>query len=101
MITLGAKLTDTVFVFGLQGHIQTSIAPNVIAFVIQGVYESGMSEYDDIYLFAGIPSVQQLINFDDAVTGFEVMVTDVEMSPKIKGIGSFCNSIHVNKFRYN
>lgn len=81
--TLGAKLTDTVFVFGLQGHIQTSIAPNVIAFVIQGVYESGMSEYDDIYLFAGIPSVQQLINFDDAVTGFEVMVTDVEMSPEI------------------
>jgi len=81
--TLGANLKDTVFVFGLQGHIQTSIAPNVIAFVIQGVYESGMSEYDDVYLFVGIPSVQQLINFNEAVTGFEVMVSDVEMSPEI------------------
>jgi lipoprotein-releasing system permease protein len=81
--TLGANLNDTVFVFGLQGHIQTSIAPNVIAFVIQGVYESGMSEYDDVYLFVGIPSVQKLINFNEAVTGFEVMVNDVEMSPEI------------------
>ncbi|MDP1678475.1 MAG: ABC transporter permease [Bacteroidota bacterium] len=81
--TLGAQLNDTVFVFGLQGHIQTSIAPNVIAFVIRGVYESGMAEYDDIYLFAGIPSVQQLINFEEAVTGFEVMVENVDHSPEI------------------
>ncbi len=81
--TLGAQLNDTVFVFGLQGHIQTSIAPNVIAFVIRGVYESVMAEYDDVYLFAGIPSVQQLINFEEAVTGFEVMVDNVDASPEI------------------
>jgi lipoprotein-releasing system permease protein len=81
--TLGTKLNDTIFVFALQGHIQTSIAPNVIAFVVKGVYESGMAEYDDIYLFAGIPPVQQLINYEDAVTGFEVMVDNVDNSPEI------------------
>lgn len=83
MTTLGASLHDTILVFGLQGHIQTTIAPNVMAFVITGVYESGMAEYDDIYLFTGIPAIQQLINYDDAVTGFEVMLTDVNSAPGI------------------
>ncbi len=77
LTTLGASLHDTLLVFGLQGHIQTTIAPNVMGFVVNGVYESGMSEYDDIYFFTTIPAVQQLINYDDAVTGFEIMVDDV------------------------
>lgn len=78
LTTIGASLHDTVLVFGLQGHIQTSIAPNVMAFVVNGIYESGMAEYDDVYLFVGIPAVQQLINFDAAVSGFEVMLDRVD-----------------------
>ncbi len=78
LTTLGASLHDTLLVFGLQGHIQTSIAPSVMAFVVNGIYESGMSEYDDIYFFVGIPAAQQLVNYENAVTGFEVMVRDVD-----------------------
>jgi lipoprotein-releasing system permease protein len=82
---LGASLNDTVLVFGLQGHIQTTLAPNVMGFVINGVYESGMSEYDDIYFFTGIPAVQQLINFEDAVSGFEVTLQNVDDAPRVAG----------------
>ncbi|NUN70385.1 MAG: ABC transporter permease [Bacteroidetes bacterium] len=78
LTTLGASLHDTLLVFGLQGHIQTSIAPSVLAFVVNGVYESGMSEYDDIYFFVSIPAAQHLVNFEGAVSGFEVMVQDVD-----------------------
>jgi lipoprotein-releasing system permease protein len=85
--TLGAKLNDTVLVFGLQGHIQTSIAPSVMAFVVRGVYESGMADYDDVFFFVGIPAAQELINFEEAVTGFEVMLYDVnEVSETAKEI---------------
>ncbi len=83
--TIGAGLHDTVLVFGLQGHIQTSLAPNVMAFVVNGVYESGMAEYDDVYLFAGIPAVQTLINFEGAVTGFEVMLENADDAPQTAG----------------
>ena len=82
LATIGAQLNDTVLVFGLQGHIQTVLAPNVMAFVVKGVYESGMSEYDDIYFYTGIPAVQQLINFDQAVSGFEIMLNDVNSAPE-------------------
>ncbi len=75
---LGAKVSDTLLVFGLQGHLQTSLAPNVLAFVVQGVYESGMAEYDDVFFFTGIPAAQELVNYDEAVTGFEVLVHDLD-----------------------
>jgi lipoprotein-releasing system permease protein len=75
---LGARLHDTLLVFGLQGHLQTSLAPNVMAFVVQGVYESGMAEYDDIFFFVGIPAAQDLINYEEAVNGFEILVHDID-----------------------
>lgn len=77
LATLGAGLNDTLLVFGLQGHIQTTLAPNVMAFVVRGIYESGMAEYDDVFFYVGIPAAQELINFEEAVTGFEVMLNDV------------------------
>ncbi|MFA6467358.1 MAG: ABC transporter permease [Bacteroidota bacterium] len=80
LTTIGANLHDTVLVFGLQGHLQTSLAPNIMAFVVNGIYESGMSEYDDIYFFTDIPAVQELINYDRAVSGFEILLTDVEQA---------------------
>ncbi|MFA5832842.1 MAG: ABC transporter permease [Bacteroidota bacterium] len=83
LTTLGAKIHDTLLVFGLQGHIQTTIAPNVMAFIVTGVYESGMSEYDDIYFYVGIPAAQQLINYEEAVSGFEVLLDDVNSAPEI------------------
>jgi lipoprotein-releasing system permease protein len=51
-----------------------------MAFVVNGIYESGMSEYDDIYFFTDIPAVQELINYDRAVSGFEILLTDVEQA---------------------
>ncbi|MEW6062519.1 MAG: ABC transporter permease [Bacteroidota bacterium] len=85
--TLGAQLYDTVLVFGLQGHIQTSIAPSVMAFVVKGIYESGMAEYDDVFFFVGISAAQELLNYEHAVTGFEVLLHDVNnASETAKGI---------------
>lgn len=78
--TLGVQLYDTVLVFGLQGHIQTSIAPSVLAFVVKGIYESGMAEYDDVFFFVGIPAVQELLNYEQAVNGFEVLLRDVNIA---------------------
>ena len=75
--TLGAQLHDTLLVFGLQGAIQTTLAPSVMAFVVEGAYESGMAEYDDINFYTSIQAAQELINFEDAVSGFEVMVKDI------------------------
>jgi lipoprotein-releasing system permease protein len=49
-----------------------------MAFVVQGVYESGMAEYDDVFFFTGIPAAQELVNYEKAVTGFEVLVHDLD-----------------------
>lgn len=81
--TLGAGVGDTLLVFGLQGHIQTSLAPNVMAFVVRGIYESGMAEYDDVFFYVSVPAAQELVNFEQAVTGFEVTLANVDDAPAV------------------
>lgn len=80
--TIGAGLHDTVLVFGLQGSMDNIVSPNVVAFVVNGIYESGMGEYDDVYLYTSIPAAQQLTNMMGAVGGFEVMLDRAEEAPE-------------------
>jgi lipoprotein-releasing system permease protein len=37
-----------------------------------------MAEYDDIFFFVGIPAAQDLINYEEAVNGFEILVHDID-----------------------
>ncbi len=77
LLKLNAKLNDTVLVFGLPWNVQNISQPTIGAFVISGVYESGMSEYDDVYFFANISAVQELFNYRDGISGFDIMVKDI------------------------
>ncbi len=74
---LHVRLNDTVIVFGLRGSYNAMQQPRIMPFVITGIYESGMAEYDDLYFFVSIASAQSLFLFGDAATGFDVMLHDV------------------------
>jgi lipoprotein-releasing system permease protein len=84
---LDARLGDTLIVFGLNA-VQGSIRqPRIVPFIIRGIYESGMSEYDDIYFFTDLASAQTLFMIGSTATGFEIMLRDasaaVDVSEKI------------------
>lgn len=68
---------DTVVVFGLTGTYAEMRQPRIVPFVIIGVYESGMSEYDDVYLFTDISSAQDLFLLGPVATGFDVLLDDI------------------------
>ncbi len=74
---LHVRIADTVIVFGLRGSYNAMQSPRIMPFVITGVYESGMAEYDDLYFFVSMASAQSLFLFGDAATGFDVMLYDV------------------------
>lgn len=50
--------------------------PRPIWFEVTGVFESGMYEYDNAYVYASLASAQELAGFNAAVTGLEVRTTD-------------------------
>jgi lipoprotein-releasing system permease protein len=74
---LHARLGDTVVVFGLTGNYYEMRRPKILPFVVRGVYESGMSEYDDVYFYINIPAAQELFMFGSVATGFDVLVKDI------------------------
>jgi lipoprotein-releasing system permease protein len=47
-------------------------------FTVTGIYESGMSDYDDLYAFTALHDAQALFQFGDAVTGYDILVRRVD-----------------------
>jgi lipoprotein-releasing system permease protein len=84
-IVLGRKLAD---------KLETSVGDKVtvvgtantsergqmraMQFRVVGVYESGMAEYDDVFAFTSLKDAQILFQFGEAVSGYDVLVTDLD-----------------------
>src|SRR5689334_22387298 len=57
--------------------------PKQERFEVTGVFETGMYEYDDKYMFMSVASAQRLAQLGDAMTGIEVRTTSREAAPRI------------------
>jgi lipoprotein-releasing system permease protein len=53
------------------------MVPRVKRFVVVGVFDSGMAEYDGSLVYMDLAHAQQFFDLGDAVTGIEVRVTDL------------------------
>lgn len=51
--------------------------PNIKRFKVAAIFESGMSEYDDLYAYVNLSSAQYLFNLGDNVNGYDIKVNDV------------------------
>ncbi len=64
--------------------------PRARRFLVSGIYETGLEEFDKVYVIADIRHIQRLNNWrDDQVSGFEIFIDDFkrldEISEKIYG----------------
>jgi lipoprotein-releasing system permease protein len=86
-IVIGKKLADKLFlsvgdevtIFALKNDRIPSPEnfPNIEIFKITGIFESGMSEYDDMYAYADLDDVQQLFGISDNITGFDIKLANI------------------------
>ena len=86
-IVIGKKLADKLLV--KTGDIVTLFAlkkdqipspdnlPNIQKFIISGIFESGMSIYDDLNAYVNITSAQNLFNLGNNITGYDIKLKDV------------------------
>lgn len=74
MIKSGERVT----VFALKNNEVPSFEnlPNIKRFKVSGIFESGMAEYDDLFAYADISTVQNLFSIGDNITGYEIKVYD-------------------------
>jgi len=86
-IVIGRKLADKLYV-GLGDKVtifalkkdqipQPGSLPNIEQFVVAGIFESGMSEYDDIYAYVNLKAAQNLFSLGDNVNGYDIKLNNI------------------------
>jgi lipoprotein-releasing system permease protein len=65
-------------------------------FVVTGIFETGMYEYDNAYLYVSIAAAQRFAGLDGEVTGLEVRTVDRWQAPEIgrRLVDSLGSSVH-------
>jgi lipoprotein-releasing system permease protein len=87
---LGLGLGDTVNLMSPAGKLSAAgFSPKLKTFTIQGLFKSGMYEYDSTLAYVTIAAAQDLLGFKtDIVTGLELKVADVDaveaLVPKVR-----------------
>jgi lipoprotein-releasing system permease protein len=74
---------DRVFVFALPGLAVAISQSRVRQFEVVGLYETGMAEYDASYAFVHLKSAQQLFEFGRAISGYDILVDDLDALPTL------------------
>jgi len=76
-VRLNVQIGDKLVVFALPRGTMQGFQPKAMQFRLVGIYESGMAEFDDIYAYTNLSDAQRLFQLDNAVTGYDVMVSDL------------------------
>jgi lipoprotein-releasing system permease protein len=73
------KVNDVVTIFALDNNRIPSPdnLPNIQKFVVTGIFESGMAEYDDLNAYTSIETAQTLFNFGDNITGYDIKLNNI------------------------
>jgi lipoprotein-releasing system permease protein len=75
---LGLLIGDPVSVISpIATPTAIGMVPRVKRFVVVGLFDSGMAEYDSSLVYMDLASAQQFFDLDHAVTGIEVRVADL------------------------
>ncbi len=86
-IILGKKLADKMFIkpgdritiFSLHNdNIPTADNPPAIQqFIVSGIYESGLSEYDDLNAYINFTAARELFGMKNEISGYNIRIKDI------------------------
>ncbi len=73
------KVGDFVTVFVLKNDKLPSFEnlPNIQKFIINGIFESGMAEYDDLIAYTDLHTAQILFDMGDKISGYDIKLKDI------------------------
>jgi lipoprotein-releasing system permease protein len=79
----GTKLTLYTANAQLTSAITGGIVPQVHEFEVTGVFDTGMYEYDNQYVYVDLDAARDVAGLDSAVTGIEVRTLDRWAAPEV------------------
>ncbi|MCB0719522.1 MAG: ABC transporter permease [Bacteroidetes bacterium] len=75
---LGIRPGDTVTLFSVRRHAESGSRPRVSQFVVSGIFETDLANYDDLLVYAGIDESRELLDYgEDEASRIDVRVSDI------------------------
>ncbi len=68
------------------GELASGVPARLFDFEVTGVFETGLFEYDDQYIYMSLAAAQDVAGLDSAVTGLEVRTENRWQSPAIAAV---------------
>ncbi len=75
---IGIELGDKVVILAIDPNAPNLTSPKIEQFKVSGIYETGMAEYDDIFVYVRLEHAQYLFDLGNRVSGFDVMAKNVD-----------------------
>lgn len=81
---IGAEVGDTVTAFSMRTQKRTGRIlerPRVAQFVVRGIYETDLANFDELYVFTDVQTSRTLLGYEqDEVTRFDLTLQNVEQA---------------------
>ncbi len=52
--------------------------PKIKQFIVSGIYETGLREFDDMMIYTDMRTAQNLFNFGENVSGIEITLSNLD-----------------------
>ncbi len=75
---LEARTGDRLLLLSLGGSSLSLSQTRVMQFEVMGLYETGMADYDETYVYINIRNAQRLFAVGPMVSGFDILVTELD-----------------------
>jgi lipoprotein-releasing system permease protein len=82
---LNVGIGDKIIIQGISGLPSPFNMPRVYQFTISGLFETGMSEYDDINVYISLKASQALFGFGNSVSGYSIGIQDPQKAQDLSG----------------
>jgi len=107
---MGIAVGARVFLFRLESTTGFGRRPVVKSFTITGLYDSGVSDYDDIFLYTDITAAQDLFKKGATFSGYQLILRDANRADQIAALinqqlgypyhALSWNDLHLNLFEW-
>jgi lipoprotein-releasing system permease protein len=82
----GDKIRLVAAPVGGLGELASGASARFFDFEVTGIFETGLFEYDDQYIYMSLAAAQDVAGLDSAVTGLEVRTEDRWQSPAVAAV---------------
>ena len=107
---LELEIGDKAYLFVIRGNNKVRSKPKIGTFIVTGLYDSGISDYDDFFIYTSIDAVTKLFNVAKEYSGYQIMLHNPNLADEIASIidnelgfpynAMSMNELHTNLFEW-